>query len=155
MNLPQTITHKKEVSPVENIINEVAEKLKSELESVEIPSPSGKQNWSKHTIETILSNKKYIGASEIYKTYQQGYPQAKRKTNRGTHDICIIEDHHIPIIPKELFEAVQKERVKRTNIEYDSEGHAHRKPTKYSAAAVENGSKESESSIGADDNDNT
>ena len=128
-------------------------KIKQALESVEIPSPGGKKNWSKHTIETILSNKKYIGASEIYKTYQQGYPQAKRKTNRGTHDLCIIEDHHIPIIPKELFEAVQKEKAERTNIEYDAEGHAHRKATKYSAATVDTGRIEPESSIGAHESD--
>ncbi len=93
--------------------------------------------WSKRTIETILANKKYIGTSEIYKTFQNGYPQPKRVSNRGAHEVYEIQDHHIPIIPKEIFDKAQETRAERSNIETDEEGNVHRKAKKYSSTAVD------------------
>ena len=49
-----------------------------------------------------------------------------------------MKDHHIPIIPTEVFEAAQKARADRTNIEVDENGSTRRKATKYSAARVRN-----------------
>ena len=114
-------------------------KIKRHLEGKGVLSPSGKSNWSKHTIEVILANKKYVGASVIYKTYQDGYPKSKRITNRGTHDIYVLNDHHIPIVPEEIFEQAQRLREERTNIELDEEGKLRRKAKKYSSAKTERG----------------
>ena len=40
-------------------------KIKSALEAEGITSPAGKSNWSKRTIDMILSNKKYCGSSIV------------------------------------------------------------------------------------------
>ena len=117
-------------------------KIKQYLESKNIPSPTGKPTWSKRTIETTLTNKKYIGASEIYKTYQAGYPKSKRVTNKGTHDQYVIDDHHVPIIPKEIFEEAQKKRAERTNIEIGEDGTVRRKAKKFSSVKLETGEEE-------------
>ncbi len=116
-------------------------KIKQQLEGRNVPSPTGKPTWSKHTIDTILTNKKYIGVSVIYKSFQYGYPQPKRMINKGTHDLYEVSDHHIPIIPSDIYERAQRIKEERTNIELDAEGKPRRKSTKYSAAKIEMGQK--------------
>ena len=73
----------------------------------------------------------------LYKTFQDGYPKPKRITNRGTHDIYELNDHHIPIVPDEIFEQAQRLREERTNIELDEEGKPRRKAKKYSSPKIE------------------
>ena len=112
-------------------------KIKQYLESMSVLSPTGKSTWSKHTIESILTNKKYIGNSVAYQTYREGYPYPKTIVNRGQRAKIEVSEHYVPIIPMEIFEAVQKIRQERTNIVRDEEGRAHRKTKKYSAAKVD------------------
>ena len=107
-------------------------KIKAKLEQEGIPSPAGKNVWSKHTIDSILKNKKYCGFSIVYQTFMDGYPTPKRITNIGYHPKYEIAEHHIPIIPLELFERVQQVRADRTNVEVDADGNRRRKKTKYS-----------------------
>ena len=109
-------------------------KIKDALEKEKIKSPSGKDAWSKHTIELILTNKKYCGFSVVYKTYLTGEPKTKRKTNKGEHMMVEMANHHEAIIPLELFERVQAEKASRSNIEIDDNGTPRRRSTKYSAA---------------------
>ncbi len=111
-------------------------KIKQQLEGRGVPSPTGKPAWSKHTIDTILDNKKYIGTSVIYKSYHTGHPESKRVINRGTHDMYELSNHHVPIIPVGLFEQVQNARAERTNMVLDTEGKPKRKGNKYSAAKI-------------------
>ena len=92
-------------------------KIKAALETEGIMSPTGKDHWSKRTIDMILLNKKYCGYS-VVKVENKSYEQ---------------DNHHEPIIPLELFEKVQAEKVKRTNVEIDENGKLHRKSTKYSS----------------------
>ena len=61
-----------------------------------------------------------------------GGSKPKRKTNKGEHAKYEMADHHIPIIPLELFERVQQIRADRTNIEVDADGNRRQKKTKYS-----------------------
>lgn len=107
-------------------------RIKAELESEQIPSPSGKSTWSKHTIETILTNKKYCGYSFAYNTYSSSYPKPKRITNKGEHMKAEMAEHHEPIIPEELFNKVQEIRASRSNVEIDENGNVKRKGTRYS-----------------------
>lgn len=44
-----------------------------------INSPSGKEKWSKRTIQTMLTNEKYIGNVLLGKTYTGKYPNNKQK----------------------------------------------------------------------------
>lgn len=81
-----------------------------ELAADNIPSPRGSDRWSKKSIETILTNTKYIGHAEIL------------KTDRGRNTYCMW-DAHQPIIPVDDFVEVQRQinnRSKRKRKEDSS-----------------------------------
>lgn len=101
-----------------------------ELEQSFTLSPSGKDKWSKHTIEKILRNEKYVGTVTAMKTITV---QHKRKKNEGEENKYVIEDNHPPIITREIFDAVQEEISRRSNIEVDENGQRTRKKNKYSS----------------------
>ena len=69
-------------------------------------TPTGKENWPKRSIEEILSNEKYIGVSVVNVGGEEG--------------------------SKEMFDAVQEEKHKRSNVIVDENG-THRNTTKYSS----------------------
>ena len=93
--------------------------IKKRLELHRMLSPKGKETWSKHTIETILSNMKYAGDVAI-------------ADSGGSEARYMIGEHHAGIVSKEKFEAVQIERAARCNIEETEDG-IRRKKTKYSS----------------------
>ena len=101
-----------------------------QLEASHIPSPSGKDKWSKRSIENILTNEKYIGTSTVFKTYTK---DKKRYINNGEHSMYKFTEAHPSIIPTELFNKVQEERKRRSNVIEDENGNKHRKETKYSS----------------------
>ncbi len=92
-------------------------KIKAALEADGIMSPSGKSNWSKRTIDIILSNKKYCGLS-VVKAGDRSYE-------------CV--DHHEPIISLDLYEKVLTAKADRTNIEIGEDGRKLRKRTKFTS----------------------
>jgi hypothetical protein len=102
-----------------------------ELENQGIKSPTGKDRWSKRTIDTILSNEKYTGNVHVLKTYGGEYPNNKRHANRDqTTQYKLINSHPI-IISQEQFNMVQAEKARRSNIQID-ENETVRKNTHYS-----------------------
>ena len=85
-------------------------KISDALFLMDIPSPTGKEIWSKETISKILSNEKYAGDVVLGKTQVRDGVQVK------TTDPAIkttLKDHHPAIISKELFDMVQKEKKRR------------------------------------------
>lgn len=102
--------------------------IKKYLEENNILSPSDKTTWCKRTIEQILSNEKYTGNIIALKTYTQ---DGKRIENNDKSKYLISENHPA-IIPKEIFDAVQAEKMRRTNITKTENGNL-RKSTKYSS----------------------
>ena len=90
-----------------------------ELEKRKISSPTGKEKWCKRTIDVMLSNEKYTGDVRLLKT---GKSEAH----------YLATDNHQAIISKETFEAVQLERVRRSNIVVGVDGKM-RKNKKYSS----------------------
>ena len=88
-----------------------------ELKKEAIPSPTGKDTWSKKTVENILTNIKYTGTVII----------------SADNDQYMITDHHPTIISSDAFDAVQTERDLRSNIITDSNGASSRKNSKYSS----------------------
>ena len=107
-------------------------KIKYQLEADTILSPTGKGNWSKRTIEFILSNEKYYGVATVYKSITPIYA-SKRKVNIGEHDIYRNLENNPLIISEDIFKLVQDEKVKRSNIMIDANGERIRKNTKYSS----------------------
>ena len=67
----------------------------------------------------MLSNEKYYSASFVMKTYTYYGEEKKRKPNNGEQNLYCIEKNHEGIITKEMFENVQEEKARRSNINAD------------------------------------
>jgi len=90
-----------------------------ELERLGIKSPTGKDKWSKRTIDVMLSNEKYIGIVRLL--------------NSGKYEAHYIsEDNNPSIISDEQFKAVQIEKANRSNVIKGEDGNQ-RKNKKYSS----------------------
>ena len=88
-------------------------KISDALFLMDIPSPTGKEIWSKETISKILSNEKYTGNVTLGKT------QVKNGVQVKTIDLSTkttLTNHHSAIISKELFDSVQKEKSRRHRL---------------------------------------
>lgn len=90
-----------------------------ELEKRKILSPTGKEKWCKRTIEVMLSNEKYTGDVRLLKS--------------GKSEVQYLSSDNNPaIISKEVFEAMQIEKKRRSNMVKDESG-SQRKDKKYSS----------------------
>jgi hypothetical protein len=119
-------------------------KIKKELESLKIQTPTGKSKWPVKTIENILTNEKYTGTSVFGETETEYFPSTKR-TVRDPFEVHRSLNHHLPIIHERRFKRVQKLKAKRSNIELDEHGNKVRKNTHYSSKkAVKKAKKTSE-----------
>ena len=107
-----------------------------ELESKEILTPSGKKKWCNQTVVKILTNEKYMGNVLLKKTYTDGFPNRKRKKNSGEKHQYLAEQVHPEIISKEMFDAVQEERKRRSNVEIDENGVKKRARKRYCSKSV-------------------
>ncbi len=94
-----------------------------ELAKRKILSPTGKEKWCKRTIDVMLSNEKYTGDVRLLKS--------------GKSEVHYLASGNNPaIISKETFEAVQMEKVRRSNVVKDEDG-SKRKNEKYSSKRKE------------------
>lgn len=91
----------------------------TELERLGVRSPTGKDKWSKRTIDMMLSNEKYTGSVRLL--------------DNGKHEtVYLCENNNPAIISKETFQAVQIEKTKRSNV-IKGENGVQRKSEKYSS----------------------
>ena len=94
-------------------------------------TPTGHLHWNKRSVEKILRNEKYIGNVLVMKTVTIVH---KRVKNRGEVTSYLLEGSHPPIITREIYDAVQEEIVRRSNVDVDeTTGTRTRKKTKYSS----------------------
>lgn len=98
------------------------------LYDLKIPSPTGKEKWSKRSIEVMLKNKKYTGDVVILKKYAD----TTKPVDSVSHITYLATASHPAIITGEQFSEVQAERARRSNIVVDENG-SHRKNSKYSS----------------------
>ena len=89
------------------------------LSEAGIPSPTGKEQWNKRAIETMLENEKYTGTVTLLDSATQNYEFQ-------------MKECHSPIITESEFRAVQEEKKKQSNIVLDDEG-MRRSSKKYSS----------------------
>ena len=82
------------------------------MEEHHIKTITGKEIWSTSTIDSILSNEKYVGDVLMQKTYTDDFLTGTRKKNKGERSMFFIENDHEPIISREDFEAVQRRKNK-------------------------------------------
>jgi len=78
-----------------------------------IVSPTGKEIWSKTTIDNILKNEKYIGDLLLQKSYTKG---TRTFSNNGEVRQYHVENNHDPIITYEIYERVKAERTRRRDL---------------------------------------
>ena len=78
------------------------------LQANHIPSPTGREQWSRETISKLLRNEKYVGDVLLQKTFAREVLSDKRVRNRGEQPRYLIEQHHPAIVSRELFERVNK-----------------------------------------------
>lgn len=90
-----------------------------ELKERDIKSPTGKDNWPKRSIEEMLSNEKYIGIAVVNVDGEEG-------------QVYKLNNSHPAIISNEIFDAVQEEKLKHSNLVVDENG-THRSGKKYSS----------------------
>ncbi|MDD6249415.1 MAG: DUF1016 N-terminal domain-containing protein [Bacillales bacterium] len=90
-----------------------------ELKERSIKSPTGKENWPKRSIEEMLRNEKYIVVSVVNVGGEEG-------------QIYKLNNSHPAIISKEMFDVVQEEKLKRSNVEL-TDVVMKRKSNKYSS----------------------
>ncbi|MGN0683591.1 MAG: recombinase family protein [Oscillospiraceae bacterium] len=87
-----------------------------------IPTPSGKEKWSKETVRSILTNEKYKGDALLQKVFTVDFLTKRKKINEGEVPQYYVEGSHEGIVSAELFEAVQVEFDRRSKeIESNSE----------------------------------
>jgi len=96
-------------------------------------SNKGKEIWTSAAIDKILGNEKYIGQALLQKTYIENVLEGKQIKNRGEVTRYLYENNHTGIIEKEIFEKVQLEKKKRSNIAFNDKGKQIRKSIRYSS----------------------
>ena len=89
--------------------------IAQKLEDNNILSPSGNKKWQVSTVQSILTNEKYIGAAIINKTYVTDCISKKVKKNNGERPKFYVENNHVPIIDEMTFARVQEEVARRTS----------------------------------------
>ena len=108
-------------------------KIAKELKGKGILSPTGKETWTSMAIDKILTNEKYVGNVILQKTYIPDVLKQKQKKNEGEIARYLYENNHVGIIDQAMFEEVQEERNRRTNVELDGKGKTVRKNTRFSS----------------------
>lgn len=84
------------------------------LKENKVLTPSGKNsNWTKNTINSILTNEKYKGDALLQKTFTKDYLEHRQVKNEGQLPKFYVENSHPAIIEKENWEQVQTEMQRR------------------------------------------
>lgn len=86
-------------------------KIKRYLEDNTIKTVTGKNEWSTSTIDRILSNEKYIGYVLIQKTCVKNFLTHKQEKNTNNTPRLMLQNSHQAIIPLEVFQGVQKQKM--------------------------------------------
>jgi len=73
-----------------------------------IPSPTGRERWSRETISKLLKNEKYTGDVLLQKTFVKDILEGKQVKNLGEMERFLIQGHHPAIVSRELFEIVNR-----------------------------------------------
>lgn len=91
-------------------------KVAKKLTGLGIPTPGGKKNWCSSTVRSILTNEKYKGDALLQKVYTADFLTKEKKKNNGEVPQYYVEKNHEAIIDPRVFEQVQEEMERRTNL---------------------------------------
>lgn len=93
-------------------LSQIADKLEEDGHL----TPSGLPRWSKEGIKRVLTNEKYTGDVLTQKTFTSDVTTKHKKVNTGELPQYYIRNHHVPIISREQYDAVQIELKRRNCI---------------------------------------
>lgn len=97
-----------------------------ELREAGYKTYTGNRKWNNTHIIKILKNEKYVGDLVQKKTITPDYLTHAKKYNRGEEELICIENHHEPIIDRELWNLVQSEMARRNLHANYGKGHSNR-----------------------------
>lgn len=107
--------------------NAIAKRLTTEG----IPTPGGKTEWQRATVESILSNEKYKGSALLQKSFTVDFLTKKTKVNEGEVPQYYVDESHPAIIAPEEWQMVHSELEKRKNS-----GKRHRQTSLFSGKII-------------------
>lgn len=81
----------------------------------------GSSKWKSNAVIKILKNEKYVGDLVQKKTYTPDYLSHEKRANKGQVPLIRIENHHEPIISREIWILAQK-RLHQNNKHSDIVG---------------------------------
>lgn len=88
--------------------------IRQELEAAGISNPAGSEKWGIDQIRNILSNEKYCGDVLMQKTFIQDCISKKVVKNTGQLPMYLIQNNHPAIVSREVYQAVQAEKARRS-----------------------------------------
>ena len=103
------------------------------LNANNIPNISGKSQWAKNAVNSILTNEKYCGDVLLQKTYIDDCINKKVKKNTGQLPMYLVQNHHEGIISRETFDAAQAELARRSAGKSPSKKNAPTGRSRYSS----------------------
>lgn len=77
------------------------------LTSKGYPTFTGNKEWNPSVIVKILRNEKYVGDLIQKKTYTSDYLTHEKKINKGEVPFIKLENHHEPIVSRQMWNAAQ------------------------------------------------
>ena len=81
----------------------------------------GNAKWKANAVVKILNNEKYVGDLIQKKTYTPDFLTHAKRTNKGEVPFVTIENHHEPIISREVWNTAQ-ERLQKNNKHREGDG---------------------------------
>ena len=78
-----------------------------------ISSPSGRERWSRETLNKMLRNEKYVGDVILQKIYVKDVFSGKQVKNDGDLNRVLIQNHHPAIVSREVFAYVNNKKYNK------------------------------------------
>lgn len=107
--------------------------VKDYLEQHNIRNIDGELKWARNAINSILTNEKYCGDVLLQKTYIDDCINKKVKKNTGQLPMYLVQNHHVGIISREIFDAAQTELARRSAGKSPSKKNAPTGRSRYSS----------------------
>lgn len=96
--------------------------IKMYLESMDIKTVTGKDQWDTTTIQKMLKNEKYKGDTLLQKTYTEDFMNGKKVKNTGQRTRYFVCESHPAIVTADVFDRAQEDMAKRSRVIHHEDG---------------------------------
>ncbi len=94
-------------------------RIAERLEAEGAETATGGNRWYNSTVNNILQNEKYCGELLMQKYFVEDFLTHRLVKNTGQRTQYFVEEHHDPIVPREIFYLAQGERRRRSSLKLD------------------------------------